>query len=282
MMEVYRKIEFFILRIIENLENRKITLTAWLVSFYAIYLFVALLESYSRGVDYFQLEGLGYVFVFFRRPAYLLLAVLFIILLLHLLTREKIEKISKIALFSFPIFLLPSIIDLLVAGQGGITMESFHFQLAEYPAGFLDLVQFFFYGVFYSEQGILFLGELPSYYENETLIWEINYGARIRYGFIFLGFIWYSFLKTKSIFRVFLGIVSAYFYIFVLLVLFPWLGELWSVPRLSSSLNPAFGLWHNIFTYYFLVVCLLAVFWFYFYSKEKFLCFLKRDRKSGV
>jgi len=57
MIKVYQKIEFFTLRIIEKLENQRRILTAWLVSFYAIYFLRVLLAAYSERKDYFLFEN---------------------------------------------------------------------------------------------------------------------------------------------------------------------------------------------------------------------------------
>ena len=142
MIKIYRNLESFFLRIIEKLENQKITLSGWFISFFAIVFLRIFLETLSTGLDYFQSEGSLHPvsFVFFHLPAFFLLGALFFILLLHFLTKEKIEKISKVALFAFLIVLLPPIIDLVASGgQGGISIG--YIALRELPVGVSDFFQ---------------------------------------------------------------------------------------------------------------------------------------------
>ena len=82
-------------------------------------------------------------------------------------------------------------------------------------------------------------------------------------------------LKTKNIFRVFLGFVIMSYQAF--LVTF--------IPRAfqkSSSLNPSFSFLHIVFTSCLIIICLLVFLWFYFNNKEKFLAILRNLRISRV
>ncbi len=271
MIKIYQKIEGFVLRIIEKLENQRITFGGWLLSFLAIFFLRTLLEVFSTGLNYFQFGGdLPFVsFLFFHLPAFFLLGTLFFILLLHFLTKEKIEKISKIALFALLIILLPPIIDLIVSGgRGGISMG--YVSLRELPGSISDFFQWFLTVVLHGCQGILFFGETPTYVNTDLSV--MNYGLSIQLGFIFLGFIWYIFLKTKNIFKVFLGLIILYF-IKAVVIHFPL-----ALYEFSASLNPSFGYHHIIFSLYFIAICFLASLWFYIYNKEKYLALFRNLR----
>jgi hypothetical protein len=97
MIKIYQKIEGALLRIIEKLENQRMTFGGWLLSFLAIVFLRNFLEALSTGLDYFQLGGdLHFVsFLFFHTPAFFLLGTLFFILLLYFLTKEISKKHSS-------------------------------------------------------------------------------------------------------------------------------------------------------------------------------------------
>lgn len=260
----FQKIEYSALKIIEKLENQKITLTTWLISFFSIVFLRILLESFSSRFNFFQ----RYIFVF-HLSLFFLLCALIITLFLYFLTREKIEKITKIVLFASLIILLPPIADLIVTGgQGGIYMQ--YLQFLKPPSGVLEFFQFFFKSFIYGAQGILFSGqENPLFGPNP---FEVNYGIRIQFTIIYLGFIWYVFLKTRNILKVLLGLISIYFVLFTL-------GTLpLNLYKISSSFNPSFDHHHVIFSLYFILVCILASFWFYIQNKEKCLALFKNFR----
>ena len=260
--------------IIEKMEGQKITAGAWLFTFFAIFFLRIFLETLSSGLDYFDSSKDLTGFVFFHLPAFFLLGALFFILVLHFLTKEKIEKITKVALFAFIIILLPPIIDLIVTGgRGGILMQ--YAPLLAVPGGIANFFHWFFEFFLYDCQGLLFFGKAPEYATPE--IFNINYGVRIQLGLIFLGFIWYVFLKTKSILRVFLGLVILYLTTFVFYY-FPL--RLYSAS--ASSLNPSFNHQYIIAALYIIAVCLSALIWFFIYNREKFISILKNLRPSRI
>jgi len=274
MLALYQKFERFFLGIIEKIENQKITLGNWLLSFFAIVFLRIFLEANSTGLNYFQFAANRVFadFIFFHTTAFFLLGGLFFILLLYFLTKEKIEKISKIALFALLIILLPPTIDLIAsAGQGELSMG--YVPLVETPDSIDTFFKWFLMTVLYGPQGLLFLGEAPEYMDTDSFV---NYGTRIQLGFIFLGLIWYIFLKTKNVFKVFLGLIALYF-IKAIVYYFP--SILYDV---STSLNPAFNNHRIIFSLYFLFICILASLWFYIYHKEKFISLFNNLRLSRI
>ncbi len=274
MFAFYQKFEKIALSIIEKIENQKITPSNWLLSFFAIVFLRIFLEAYSTGLNYFQFatNRVFADFIFFHTPAFFLLGGLFFILLLYFLTKEKIEKISKIALFALLVILLPPTIDLIAsAGQGELSMG--YVPLSETPDSVGTFFKWFLMMVLYGPQGLLFLGEAPSYMDTDSFV---NYGTRIQLGFIFLGLIWYIFLKTKNVFKVFLGLIALYF-IKAIVYYFPS-----TLSDISASLNPAFNNHRIIFSLYFLFICILASLWFYIYHKEKFISLFNNLRLSRI
>lgn len=271
MMKIYQKIESFALRIIEKLENQKMTLIGWLVTFFAIIYLRVLLGVFSTRFNRFYLGIENYRLLFFHIPAYQLFTALVIILLLYFLTKEKIEKITKIALFANLIVLLSPIIDLIVSGgQGGIPISYTPFVVFR---GISALFQRFSEIILYGFQGIFFFGKPPSYVTPAAL--AMNYGTRIELGLVALGVIWYIFLKTKNIFKVFLGFLCLFS-----------LGLMTAAISLafqgSSALNSTFKSYFISFTLQFIGICLLSFFWFYIYNKEKCLALFRNLRFSRV
>lgn len=269
MLKIYKKIEEFALKIIEKLENQKITLFGWLISFFAVVFVRNLLESFSTRNNFF-FPG-SHIALFFHTTTFFLLITLFIVLVLHLLTKEKIEKITKLALFAFLIVLLPPIVDLVITGgEGGLSIQ--YRMFVEPPENIFDFFQLFLKLVVFHY--VPFAGQDLHIIENVS---KINYGAKIEAGIVILGFIWYIFLKTKSILKVFLG--------FILFGLISF--SIGTIPgglygTIASSINPSFQHHHVIFSLYLISICILISFWFYFYNKEKFFAFFKNARPTRV
>jgi len=274
MLKIYTKIEDFFLKIIDKLENQKISLYGWLITFFAIVFLRNLLESYSTRSNYFNQDS--HIFIFLHTPSFFLFYALFFIILLHFLTKEKVEKISKIALFAFLIILLSPVIDLaLTNGEGGLGMQ--YAENFDPPKNFSDFFRTF-PGVFlHGPQGILFFAkDTIAYFPKEILMF--NFGIRIEHGILLLGFIWYIFLKTKNILKVLLGLVFLYS-IMILKFFFPLQLDFF---RLSSSLNPVFKGEYTIAAFYFIGICIFSLIWFYSFSREKFLAFIKNARLTRV
>lgn len=272
MKSAIKNVENYIHQVIARFENLNISLTTWLVCFFSIVFLRALLEVFSTRVNYFDPKF--YPFLFFHYPAFFLVFSLFVILLLYFLTKEKIEKITKLALIAFFIILLPPIIDLIATGgRGGIIMC--YLGLPE-PLGFLELFQTFLRSIVYGPtSGILFYGqESPLFI---TTFLEINFGLRIEGVIVLLGILWYVFLKTKNILKVFLGLFAIRFIGFIFAI-FPAAG----MYKFSSSLNPFFAKHFVIFSLYFILICILASLWFYIFNKEKCLALFKNLRLTRI
>ncbi len=272
MLKIYQKIEHFFLRIIEKLENQKITLTAWLVSFFVVVFLRGLLEIYSSRANLFRLEL--YPFSFFHFPAFFLLITLLIILVLHLSTKEKIEKVTKIALFAFLIALLPPIIDLVATGgQRGVAIQ--YWPPPKILINIPNILQLFPETVFQNVQGILFSGQTTAFVD--PILYKFNYGLKVQWSVIFLGLIWYIFLKTRNILKVFMGLIFLYFIDFSFYIFSPV-----KASGLYSSLNFFFQAHHIIFSSYLICICILASVWLYSFNKEKFITFFKNIRPLRI
>jgi len=265
MLSFLRKTEQFLLRIIEKIENQKITLNNWLIGFLSIVFLRLLLESFSSKMNFFQkyssiIHATGFFFFW----------ILVIVLLLYIFTKEKIEKISKLALFAFLIILLPPIVDLIVTGgKGGIRMH--YIDLINQPKNVLDFLKLFGKFIFYGYQGIFFVGKHPDYLNIESL--TNNYGIRIQANLIILGIIWYIFLKTKNSFKALLS-----FLLFHFIFLAQNIPSFYFYNFRSSYLNPSFDHHCVFFSWYFICICFLSLIWFFVYNKNQCLSLLKNLR----
>lgn len=264
-----------IIKIIEKLENQKISLIAWLIGFFSIVFLRNFLEALSSGENYLSLER--YSFYFFHANAFFLFAVLFLILIVYFLTKERVEKITKLALFASFLLLLPPIIDFVFSGVGGAEVRYRTFATAiSLPEVFRLFFQYILSGPF----GIFFFGQNIYPLSHLTL----NFGIRIQFLIIFLGILWYIFLKTKNILKVVLGWFFLYLAGFIfgtfpyLMAVFIGLPPFYSSFFGVSSLNPNFEWNFIIFAFYFVLILVLGVIWFYIYHREKCLALLKNLR----
>lgn len=268
-----KKIENFTLFIIDKLENQKIGLTAWLISFFAVIFLRNFLETISSRADL-----LSWDFLFFHSTAYYFCSILTLILFAYFLTKEKIEKISKIALFGVFLILIPPILDLIFTrGVGGIETKYGDFSSFDVPVNLFKILR---EEAFFGPAGILF-GFFSKYPLQE---FSYNLGIRINCLVIYLFFLWYVFLKTKSILKVILALFLFYctsfiFYIFpfifsVILKIPPTSASFHNVSTLNSSFE-----WNKIiFSLYFILAVIFSCLWFFIYNKEKFLAILKNLR----
>jgi len=272
MLLIYQKFECLLLGIIKKIENQKITLTAWLVSFFAVVFLRSVLESFSSRDNFFHFDS--YPFFLFHFPAFFLFLILIIIFILYLSTGEKIERITKIALFAFLLTLLLPIIDLVVTGgQGGVATK--YWPSPDMSNGLSGASSLFLETILHNVRGLLFSGQTSSFVDPTS--YKFNFGLRIESNIVFLGLIWYIFLKTRNILKVFLGLLFLYFIEFLFSVFSPL-----KASFLFSSLNHSFISHRVLFSAYFILICILAFFWFFVYNKEKFLAFLKNIRPLRI
>jgi len=193
-------------QLIKKAENHQISLEKWLIAFFCLVFIRNFLEIFSTRVNYLLTRH--FLFFFFHSVASYLFIFLAIILILYFFTRERIEKISRLAIFGVAIVLLPPIIDLIATGGAGAIIK--YREIGEIGS-LWQAIKLFFNYIIYGPFGLFFKPD-----SNFPLTQSgINYGIRIEILIILLSIIWYIFLKTRNIFKVLGGLFFGYFIFFI-------------------------------------------------------------------
>lgn len=278
-MDKFNQLFNFLNRIIDKLADQKISFQAWLISFLAIVFLRNFLESFS-GISNLTLQK-NWAFFFLHSGACYLFGILIYIIIGYFFTGERIEKISKLALFGVFLILIPPVLELIISqGQGGLVVR--YGDLSAW-SGNIDLknwIQLFVDWIIRGPFGLLFFGS--SDYPLQHL--SYNFGTRINVLII----LWVSlvalFLRTKSYWKILLSLALFYCFSFFF-CLFPYiLGNLSGVDYRFSSFNgrvffnESFGWDLILFSGYFVLIIFLAVVWFFIYDRKKFMAILKNIR----
>jgi 4-hydroxybenzoate polyprenyltransferase len=211
--------------------------------------------------------------LFFHYPLFYLPLFILLIILLRIFSRESLERITKTALFFFPVIILPPLLDLLFSGGQG-------FRIAYLFTDVKGLVFDFF--TFFGPWVVP--GITPG----------IRYEVLLLLSAIFL----YLLVKRKKILLALVGTFLGYFIIFIFLA---WPSIIFSLvfkkshyllPEIISyfrqplsflsekDLGPLFSFKMALFYYLWLVISLLG--YFYFWHKEKFKYYLADLRYSRL
>jgi len=131
----YAKISIVIKNFIQKIENINVSFWQSAILFYIALFFRNLLESYSS--LHGQNRILGITDIFFQHPLWFIEIFLSIFIVIHFLTKEKIEKISRLGVVvSFFLIIVP-IFDLLLNNGGGVSYSFL-------SGSFSDLIKSFF------------------------------------------------------------------------------------------------------------------------------------------
>lgn len=271
MLSFFSRIEIFSKKIIEKIENSEIGLMPWILTFFCIVFIRGALEAFSSRINIFELKTIG--FFFLHAVSFYPYVFLALILFLYFLTKEKIEKITKVSLFVAPLLLLPAIADTIISGGAGV--KNAYFLCENMGCHFWKI---FFANIKFGTLG-LFAGPGNPV---SPLVQTANYGIRIECLILALLIIYYIFLKTKSPIKIALSFFLLIPYL-DLVAGFPlFLEKMGSVGLLNgvSSLSKNFN-WNEIlFSSYFILVVIFASVWFFIYQKGKFLALIKNFRFS--
>lgn len=255
-------------KILSRVENYELTFGTWLASFVSVILLRLCLESFSaQKGDFFGLATYPHFLFFFSGT------ILAMILIMRLLTREAILKISKVGLLGSFLILISPVVDLFFSrGEGGLVMA--YLKISNFTQIFEKYFTFF----------------------GRELTYGITYGLRIQTlaACFFVGL--YVYLKTKKIRRVAAAALLVYstIYFFSILPTLLTMAQKFSlnfdetdslrILFLPQSLfaikviNPL-----NVFDF---KLCLIliplvlfeALLWFYLYDKKKLWATLKNSR----
>jgi len=279
-MKVLNRLLRLLQQIINKLESSQVGLVSWLIVFFSF----VFLRNFLDSLVVFS--NPRWQFFFLHAPALYLALFLCFILLNYFLTKERIEKISRISLWTAPLLLLPPLIELFVF-RGAVVIAKYN-ELAPRISGIKDFLGLFFKYMFFNPNGLLYFGGSSSVLSGLSAdvknILKYNYGLRIELNIILLFFLFYIFFKTRSVWKVFLGLGGAYL-IFFVMGYFPYFfTTLLGLPNSSASfhnvskLNPGFEWNYILFALYFILIFILATAWFYIYDKKKLIALVKNLR----
>jgi len=176
--------------LILKIENIPLTFWQSVLLIYTASFFRTFLENYSNSANVGRIAGL--IDTFFAIPIWFFTVFLTIFILLRILTKERIEIISRLLIVSSFTILIPPIIDLIV--QRGYAVPYVLF-----TGSFSDLFKSF----------LTFGGAVPNATSGATLGLKIE----ILIGMLAVGF--YVFYKTKKWWRAILGVFLFYVIIFL-------------------------------------------------------------------
>lgn len=281
----FTKILNFFQRIVESLENKKVNLVTGCIAVLAFSYLRCFLENFSAGQSYISEKYV--VFFFLHFPFFYFAAFLLFILLGYLLTKEKIEKISKASLGLLPIILLAPIFEMLVF-QGEHTISKYVEPVGMEKVGVVETVVFFLKSSLFGPLGFLNFGEYFPFFEKYTSLFSpnyiINYGIKIEVILILIFFALYIFLKTRNIFKVWIALFFSQLILF-LVGYIPYMminflkpsGANFSLGNVSK-LNPQIEWDHIIVSFCLVIFIFVSLWWFYFYDKRKLFAFMKNLR----
>jgi len=187
-----KEIDRFLLSTIEKLENQKMTLMGWLLTFLTIVFLRNFFETFSSEDNLFLGSNWG---VFFGQyVGFFLCWLLVIILFIYFLTRENIEKISKLALLGVVLALVVSIVETAISFLGGEAIRN-KYGLIPNSTTFFGLLKLLSE---YAGWGIGSFFMSDTFASTKTLISVVI--LRTAYLLIIIFFAKKILLKTKSIF----------------------------------------------------------------------------------
>lgn len=246
-------------RQIERLEETKLPPFTWLLIFLSIVVLRNVLESFSGDRIVFDFPSF-----FIHFPLAYVAPLFTLAILLSVLARVRVERVTRFMLFAWMLTLLPPAIDLLL-GRGGVKVIGY---LPLEPGGFLPVLFSFF------NPGVTLVGTTPG------IRLEALLAALLAAGYVFL--------RSRSLLRTLvtpIAIFLASFCFFTLPYIFINLANLFN-PELGSvtSLYWRSGLIvrhllgrvsYSVALLDTLLILPILSGWFYLYSRERFIGELK-------
>ncbi|MEW6685295.1 MAG: UbiA family prenyltransferase [Candidatus Edwardsbacteria bacterium] len=256
-----------ILKIIEGIEGLKLSGRYWVLTLFSIIFIRNLLEGtleYFRCITLVSKIELSALRFFNHYPLFYLSLFLYILILLHLLTKETIKNLAKILVTFWFIIWVPPILDFLISKGKGFVLD--------YPQ---TLRQFLLGLPFLLNPFIKFGGVSP--------------GIRVEIALASICIFFYVIVKTRSAFKSLFAFVGLY----LVCTLIGSLPLLFSEVSLSSGLfqkKPNILPFYQVFCslkipsekmfalLYLFVIIPALLFTLYLYNKEKSLCILRHFR----
>lgn len=247
--------------LVKRLENVPLSFHGFLVTLLCIIFLRNFLETFSDRDNYWT--PVSFQAFFIHYPLFYLCVFVVLTIILHLLTREKIEKIAKIMLFFFPLILSAPILDLMLSNGTGYNMSYLFGDLSYLTRQFLTF-----------SWGYAGRGATPGI-QIELLAVFVLVGS-------------YVFLKTGRMILTVVGMVVCYFAIFVLgampslvVIICNLTGSALSPVEMFSGevvLHHFYSFNQKIALVFYLVLLLELGYWFWSYDRRKFWALVKNLR----
>lgn len=246
---------------VRHLENSQLSFTGFLLTLLSIIFLRNFLETFSDRDNYWT--PVSFQAFFIHYPMFYLCVFAVLTIILHLLTREKIERITKIMLCFFPLVLIAPILDLVLSGGEGYNMSYL----------FGDLIYLVRQVITFS-WGYSGRGATP--------------GIQIELFAVFVLVGSYVFLKTGRMILTVVGMIACYLAIFVLgampslvIIICNLTGSALSRVELFSGevvLHHFYSFNQKIALVFYPVLLLELGYWFWLYDKVKFWTLVKNLR----
>ena len=192
------------MRLLERIENMRLSLGEWLAGFLGVIAIRFFLETFSSPAAAFPAAPDVLTMVHYGLLFFVILISLSLIIRLFV---PEISKITKFLLFGFPIIWLPPIVDLVRSGGGGYGMAYL----------FLEPREFWYSMATFGGRGV-FGGITP--------------GIRTEIVCILVGITWYVILKTRNLWKSLAAAVFSYVAIFF------WLALPSALAAITSAIQP--------------------------------------------
>lgn len=234
----------FARRFIDYFENDKAPLGNFIASFLFFILLRNFIEVYATHQDNRLLQTLTY------SPFYIAL-VCWLIILVHICSKEHILKVSKIVMVFFALVLLPPVFDLLVSGSGNVRMRYASI------SGWESLIRNYF----------MLEGQWNSL------------GQKITVGSASVGSFIYFYVKGKSVFVsvIFAMLIHTCFFLFSI--------NMWLINEFFQWASIKYVQSQDYFflaRFYFILTIIGLVIIFYFNDRQKFKLLLKDIRPLRI
>ncbi len=235
---ILKKFDYFV----QALENPKISIVNYFLSFLFIIMLRNFAEVFSDDTEIFNIRFGHYSFAY-------IFFIMYLVPFFHIFTKESAEKIFKVILPCFTILLLVPFIDMLLTKGKGMDIA---YMLPEtHDHIFMRYLTYF--------------GSFPGL--------GITPGIKIEVGIVVLASFFYILLKSKSYLKSILGALALYSSFF-------WLGASpfllkWSLEFFGIKYEYSDNLLYN---YYILLFFIFGMITFYIYDKKLFKAIMKDAR----
>jgi 4-hydroxybenzoate polyprenyltransferase len=240
-------------KIISSIENSKTPLVYFIMTFIFIMILRDFLESFSTK-NYTALIQIDRIISY--NSFYISLAISLVILL-FIITKERIDKIIKIILTGFSIIILPPIVDLIISKGNGYLITFL------IPNTHTDLITRFF----------SFFGKMEHCSWSANMLCGVTPGIKVEIILVLLMSFSYFIAKNFNFLK------SAFFSLLVYTTIFTYFSTIFIIEKLSGLTGLIYKNQESITTnFYFILIFLNILILFYILKKDYFKALIRDIR----